>query len=68
MAKIRKVLVLKNKISFTLSCGVYKNNHSYLVANIFDFLHYHVALQTTVIEVIRLAKEHRRMKYNFGNQ
>ena len=31
-------------------------------ANIFDFLLYHLALQTTVIVVLRGAKEHRRMK------
>ena len=35
------------------------------VANIFDILIYHVALQTTVIVVLRGAKEHRRMKVIF---
>ena len=39
-----------------------KTNIVIYVANIFDFLLYHVALQTTVIVVLRGAKEHRRMK------
>ena len=34
------------------------------VANIFDFLLYNVALQTTAILVLRGSKEHRRMKVN----
>ena len=32
------------------------------VANIFDFLLYHVAIKTTVIVFLRGTKEHRRMK------
>ena len=35
------------------------------VANIFDFLLYHVALQTTVIVFLRGVKEHLRMKVKY---
>ena len=49
-------------MAFIKTIGVFN------VSNIFDFLLYHVALQTTVFEVQRLANEHRRMKDNFGDQ
>ena len=64
MAKKSKAIVLRDKINFNLSRGVYKNNYSNLCSKYFLFLLYHVALQTAVILFLRGAKEHRRMKVN----
>ena len=68
MAKISTALVLRNEINFTLSCGINKNNHCGLCSKYFRILIYHVTLQTTVIVVLRGAKEHHRMNVKLIKQ